>query len=535
MQAVFQRFHDNVMVRATAISNVVADTGFPNTGNMLKYILDGIEECTGNRNTDFQWGNEANIVSANSNINSRSNNNERNPVQQNRPIDRPVNTNRTESNNNSVNRNRPNNNMNTTNPENRNNSQRSSATFSGLNSFRRDPVNRNRTANNPPNNSNPNRRDNSSTPASSSERNPQSRTNNNAAAQSRTNNNPVTQSRTNNNPATQSRTNNNAVNQNRPQPMNNLRELVDRSRFANDYNRRNPVQSTRSIERSSGNGPPASIPILPNREKGVLPHSSPRPIVIMQNSCTFDSFCEVCFALYKDNREVARIIDQNKNRSIEEFILDALTSTSITETVDKRAKLWRRIYSPSWSNIGQNVKLIDLFMTPQRLFGIITKYSNIVYSAKEYSVCHRCNARNEEKVHIYLPLNNGIDQAYFASNLQTCIDQINWTANYRICERCQRQITLDIKYNAFVLVDMSVGFFNEYPKPLVRKTIQKNIMLGGRQYELRAAIQDQRGHVLPHILRNNGQWIGYDGAHYDDPIETPDEFASNFFIYGKFS
>lgn len=45
------------MVKAIDVWNVEEDRRRPNTTEMKNYILDGIEACTGYRNTDFSYDN----------------------------------------------------------------------------------------------------------------------------------------------------------------------------------------------------------------------------------------------------------------------------------------------------------------------------------------------------------------------------------------------------------------------------------------------------------------------------------------------
>lgn len=305
----------------------------------------------------------------------------------------------------------------------------------------------------------------------------------------------------------------------------------------NRIKKRKTIRNSKPVKQSSRKVLLQTIPILPNIHEPV-PATSPKPIVIADDTCTFDSMFFLFAALYIDNAKIAKRI-KDSDKMFDEFVVAALSTSKMSKRVDKRGKALSKMFRERVVPQGFNVDGMSLIMPLAEMVEVLTKHSDMIYSANEYSVCKKCNNKIKDRTHLYLPLDNMSNWQYFIKNLQACVDKIDWTFDHvrKNC-KCGMQMELKIKFNSIVLINLWPQYpypYNDpvvYPYPMDKNQITKQIQLDGKKYDFRGAIEARGPHAVAHVIRNNGQWETYDDL-VPTIAETPIAFTSNLYVYGK--
>lgn len=299
--------------------------------------------------------------------------------------------------------------------------------------------------------------------------------------------------------------------------------------------RKDKVNGINSVQQSGNQLIPANIPILPNLKK-LVPYPIPKPIIIAERTCSFDSIYQIFAALYKDNKEIAKRIDASK-QPFDEFIKDSFSAKKLHETVQKRNELFRKMFHKRVKPIRgiSNVETMYMGMTSTEMLNALNKQSNFFYSAKEFAVCKKCKIKNEIKTHVTLPTFN-YDWKLFVQNMQLCIEDYEWTMDECLCEKCKNKMELNVEYDSVILIDIE-GQYPDYRNMYIidEKEIPRTLEFKGKVYEFRGAVGYELDHGLAHVKRNNGHWQSYDGCKSTNVINTPSSFMSYLYVYGKFS
>lgn len=327
-----------------------------------------------------------------------------------------------------------------------------------------------------------------------------------------------------------------------------VKELTGKriTNFTFRTSKQNVTTSQQNISTVQVSAPQSDIPILPQYSYSDINPvvGSPVPIIIVIGPCGFDVIFTILATIYKDVEEVRNRVNQS-NKSYDKLIKIAFTKP-MADAIAQRGKIFSEMFPSELVPKGPNVQEIISGKHIPVLIEKINKLSDIVYSAKEYAHCKRCNNTRIKKIHNFLPLKmyylNPNGHLDVIKNMQKHVDDMNWQF-YEICQICGQQMEMDIEYNSVVFIDMAVQFHykgprhSDYQYPVNKDEITKQIRLKGRQnrlYHLRGAIELRlinMNHVVANVIRNDKRWEMYDDL--EDTVQVPlEEFTSIAYVYG---